>query len=241
MSLNTREIVLDTETTGLDPLDGHRLLEIGCVELINHIPTGSTYHQYINPERDVPAEAAAVHGITTEKVRDKPVFSQIFADFLDFIGDAQLVIHNAEFDMKFLNHELRAVGHAGLSMKRVTDTLQIARKKFPGSPASLDALCRRFNIDNSNREYHGALLDSELLAEVYLEMMGGRQHGLGLAAEAAETGSDKALSPGGAISVQAVKNRPFREARPHNASDEELAAHKALLDELTDPIWAGRA
>ncbi len=176
-----REIVLDTETTGMDPLEGHRLVEIGCVELENHLPTGRTYHQYINPERDVPLEVVAVHGLTTERLAKEPTFGEIVGDFLDFIGeDSRLVIHNAEFDMKFINAELKMFGFPAVQPKRVFDTLTLARQKFPGSPANLDALCRRFNIDNSNRTLHGALLDSELLAEVYLELLGGRQQGLGI-------------------------------------------------------------
>lgn len=216
----------------MDPSQGDRIVEIGGVELINHIPTGRTFQVYINPEREVPAEATAVHGITNEFLADKPVFSQIYTDFLDFIAGAKLVIHNAEFDMKFINWELKKVGHKAISWSIVTDTLAIARKKFPGSPASLDALCRRFGIDNTNRVYHGALLDSELLAEVYLELMGGRQHGLGLA--------DNAL--GASVSSGSAQNfskasRPFREPRSFAPSPEELAAHEALLDRLKGPLW----
>ena len=183
-----REIVLDTETTGFEPGEGHRIVEIGAIELFNHLPTGRTYHQYINPERGMPVGAFEVHGIGHDilevpgkavpggvTLKDKPVFARVGKAFLDFIGDAQLVIHNAAFDMKFLNHELERVGLPGLPFARATDTLMIARTKFPGSPASLDALCRRFGIDNSMREKHGALLDSEILAEVYLELIGGRR------------------------------------------------------------------
>lgn len=228
-----REIVLDTETTGMEPSEGHRLVEIGCLELVNHIPTGHTWHHYINPERDVPAEAVAVHGLSFDKLRDKPFFSQLYTDFLEFIGDATLVIHNAEFDLKFLNAELKAVGHAGLAGRKVVDTLQIARRKFPGSPASLDALCRRFNIDNSNRELHGALLDSELLAEVYLELLGGRQHGLGLGAENKSTQGNL----GQVVSAQAGRTKTQRPPRPHAPSAEEQAAHEKFLDELKNPLW----
>ena len=228
-----REIVLDTETTGMDPSTGDKLVEIGCVELDNHVPTGKTYHQYINPERDVPAEAVAVHGLSYDKLKDKPVFAQIYTEFLEFIGDARLVIHNAEFDMKFINAELKAVGHAPIPSARVTDTLAMARKKFPGSPASLDALCRRFGIDNSERTYHGALLDSELLAEVYLELMGGRQHGLSLAPEKAQAGGDK----DGPVSVTLQRDRPFREPRVFAPSEDELAAHEAMLDKMKEPVW----
>lgn len=228
-----REIILDTETTGMDPSQGDRLVEIGCVEVMNFVPTGRTYHIYINPERDVPAEAVAVHGLTVQFLKDKPVFSQIYTDFLDFVAEGHLVIHNAEFDMKFINAELKKVGHKPIPDKRVTDTLAIARKKFPGSPASLDALCRRFQIDNSGRELHGALLDAQLLAEVYLEMMGGRQHGLGLS-------QDGPLPSGDIISHQAVRQRQYREPRRFAPSAEEKAAHDELLKSITDPIWVKR-
>ncbi len=228
-----REIVLDTETTGMEPDEGHRLVEIGCVELVNQVPTGRHYHQYINPERDVPAEAVAVHGLTEAMLADKPVFAEIYADFLDFIGDGMLVIHNAAFDMKFINAELRTVGHAAVPAKQVTDSLQAAREKFPGSPASLDALCRRFDIDLSERDLHGALLDAQLLAEVWLELNGGRQHGLGFVADTQSSATASTLD-----TVKAA--RPYREPRAHAASEEELAAHQALLEKLTDPLWAGK-
>ncbi len=224
-----REIVLDTETTGLDPYDGHRIVEIGCVELNNHVPTGKTLHIYINPERDVPAEAAAIHGLTTKFLSDKPLFTQIFTDMIDFIGDARLVIHNAEFDLKFLNFELKTVGHGGLKNK-ILDTLPLCRQRFPGSPASLDALCRRFGIDNSGRDFHGALLDSQLLAEVYLELMGGRQHGLGLV-------EDRAAPVTDAVSVFATRERKARIPRIHLPTPEELMAHASLCKKLNDPIW----
>ncbi len=173
-----REIVLDTETTGLDPDTGDRIVEIGALELINHVPTGQTFHKYINPERAMSAEAEAVHGLGDTFLRDKPVFAAVVDDFLAFIDRSPLVIHNASFDLKFLNSELKRTGHLQLPPSRAIDTLAIARSRFPGSPASLDALCRRFGIDNSARTKHGALLDSEILAEVYLELIGGRQPGL---------------------------------------------------------------
>ena len=220
-----KEVVLDTETTGMDPSKVDRIVEIGCVELMNHIPTGRTLQLYINPEREVPAEAIAVHGITNEFLKDKPVFSQVYTELLEFIEGAKLVIHNAEFDMKFLNWELNNVGHKSLGWSNVVDTLAIARKKYPGSPANLDALCRRFGIDNTDRVYHGALLDSELLSEVYLELLGGRQHGLGLAAD--KTGP----------SAKIKADRPFREPRTFSPSAEELAAHEELLGKLKNPIW----
>jgi len=225
-----REIVLDTETTGFNPSEGDRMVEIGCIELVNHMPTGNHLQLYINPERDIPEEVIAIHGITNEFVKDKPTFSECYTDFIDFIGkDSKLVIHNAEFDMKFINYQLGKVGHPAISWSRVIDTLGMARKKFPGSPANLDALCRRFDIDNTERTYHGALLDSELLAEVYLELIGGRQHGLGLAAQ---------KSASAAQASQASKaNRKRREPRTFQISDTEKAAHAALLEKLNDPIW----
>ena len=223
----TREIVLDTETTGLDPQDGHRLVEIGCVELMNAVPTGRHLHIYLNPERDVPQEAVAVHGLTEKFLADKPFFAQVHTDLIDFLRDAPLVIHNAEFDLRFLNHELSAVGHPGIR-NRVVDTLALCRLQFPGSPATLDALCRRFNIDNAGRELHGALLDSQLLAEVYLEMMGGRQHGLGLAVIHAATGHPTDLSAG---------SRQTRQPRTFPVPVQELAAHAAMASLLTDAIW----
>ena len=187
-----KEIVLDTETTGLDPESGDRIVEIGAVELLGHVPTGNTYHKYINPEREVPKEAVDVHGLTEEFLRDKPIFGAIAQDFLAFIGDAKLVIHNAAFDLKFLNAELRWLGLPQIDEGRAIDTLEIARRRFPGSPASLDALCRRFGIDNSSRTLHGALLDSEILAETYLELIGGRQPDLLLAAKGGETPATEA-------------------------------------------------
>lgn len=223
-----REIVFDTETTGMDPATGDRLVEIGCVELENHIPTGRTYHQYLNPERDVPAEAVAVHGLTLEKLKNEPTFGEIVGDFLEFIGiDSKLIAHNAEFDMKFINAELKTFGFPAIESKRVVDTLVIARKKFPGSPASLDALCRRFNIDNTGRTLHGALLDSELLAEVYLELLGGRQRGLEIEPEKKKISSEKIV----------MAERKFREARIFEISAEEQQAHNKMLEDLKDPIW----
>lgn len=226
-----REIALDTETTGMDPFKGDRIIEIGAVELVNHLPTGKTCQLYIHPEREVPQDAIAVHGITNEFLKGKPIFSECYLDFMDFIGDdSVLVIHNAEFDMRFLNWELENVGHQPLKWDRIVDTLKIARQKFPGSPANLDALCRRFGVDNTGRTYHGALLDSELLAEVYLELLGGRQRGLGLMADAATAGD--------AAGATAQVARPYREPRPHAATAEELAAHEAFLGELIEPLWA---
>lgn len=227
-----REIVLDTETTGLNPYDNprHRIVEIGAVEVFNQVPTGKTYHQYIQPERDMPKEAFEVHGIGEEFLADKPVFAAIAQEFLDFVGDAKMVIHNAEFDMRFLNAELEWAGKPTLSNDQALDTLKIARRKFPGSPASLDALCRRFGIDNSAREKHGALLDSEILAEVYLELTGGKQPDFGLSqtkSSAAQQQDDN------------WRPRPRPNALPSRVSDTEKAAHAAFLDALgADALWS---
>lgn len=228
-----REIVLDTETTGLDPNSGDRIVEIGALELLNHMPTGKVYHQYINPQRDMPAEAFAVHGLSAERLSREPVFAKIAGAFLEFIGDAKLVIHNASFDMKFLNAELRAVGHAPLPQDRAIDTLMIARSRFPGSPAGLDALCRRFGVDNSAREKHGALLDSELLAEVYLELTGGRQPDL-VAALAPRPEAAKTDAPATSGWRPAQRPTPL----PPRLSEEEIALHHGFVATLGDnPLW----
>lgn len=225
-----REIVLDTETTGFEPSEGDRIVEIGCVELLNHLPTGRVYHQYINPERMMPESAFAVHGLGDEFLRDKPVFKFIAQEFLDFVGDARLVIHNASFDMKFLNAELGWAHKPKLPKSQALDTLAIARRKFPGSPASLDALCRRFGIDNSAREKHGALLDSEILAEVYLELIGGRQPDLVLDPNRSASGSSQ--------SADAWRPRPRENALPSRITAEETTAHDAFIDELGDgSVW----
>lgn len=226
-----REIVLDTETTGFDPQTGDRMVEIGAVELYNHMPTGQTYHQYINPERDMPQGAFEVHGLSEEFLRDFPVFREIARDFLEFIGNARLVIHNAKFDVPFLNAELGWCKLPHIPMERAIDTLDIARKKFPGSPASLDALCRRFAIDNSHRSLHGALLDSEILAEVYLELIGGRQPGLVLASThvSATIGGDAAGD---------WRPRPRPQPLPPRITIEEAAAHTALVEAMGDgALW----
>lgn len=225
-----REIVLDTETTGFDPNTGDRMVEIGAVELMNHMPTGNTYHQYINPERDMPQGAFDVHGLSAEFLRDFPVFRDIAKDFVDFIGDSKLVIHNAKFDVPFLNAELGWCGFAPIPMSQAIDTLNIARKKFPGAPASLDALCRRFGIDNSHRTLHGALLDSEILADVYLELIGGRQPGLVFATAQVNTAA-KAEDDG-------WRPRPRPNPLPSRLSKEEAAAHAAFVEGLGDgAIW----
>lgn len=224
-----REIVLDTETTGFEPEQGDRIVEIGAVELYNHLPTGRTYHQYINPERAMPQEAYEVHGLGDDFLRDKPVFARIAQEFLDFVQDAKLVIHNASFDMKFLNAELGWLKLPRLPMDQAIDTLAIARQKFPGSPASLDALCRRFNIDNSARTLHGALLDSEILAEVYLELIGGRQPDLVLA------GSSTGAAQGGEADWRAA---PRPKPLPPRISEAEAAAHQAMIDSLGEAaLW----
>ena len=224
-----REIVLDTETTGFEPESGDRIVEIGAVELINYVPTGRTYHQYINPERSMPDGAFQVHGLGDDFLKDFPVFKQVGQAFLDFIGDAKLIIHNAAFDMKFLNAELGWMGLPQIPMDRAVDTLAIARSKFPGSPASLDALCRRFGVDNSSREKHGALLDSEILAEVYLELIGGRQPTLVLAGQERQSASTDAGS---------WKARPRPTPLAPRLTDEERAAHRAHVEGLGDgALW----
>ena len=228
-----REIVLDTETTGLDPVHGDRLVEIGCVEVFNHIATGETYHQYVNPQRDMPAGAFAVHGLSEEFLSGHPVFAEVADAFLDFIGDDPLVIHNASFDMGFINAELRRLKRRELPMSQSVDTVRMARHRFPGAPASLDALCRRFYIDNSSRTYHGALLDAELLAEVYLELRGGRQPGLSLAAAEAGASSEATANEGEIPAPSA----DVRAARPHAATADEVAAHDAFVATLKEPMW----
>ncbi|WP_421696673.1 DNA polymerase III subunit epsilon [Aestuariivirga sp.] len=224
-----REIILDTETTGLDPSTGDRVVEIGAVELLDHLPTGRTFHVYINPERDMPREAEAVHGLSSAFLRDKPVFAAIAQPFLDFIGDATLVIHNASFDVAFLNAELGFLRLPSIPPERVVDTLHIARQKHPGAANSLDALCRRYGVDNSKRTKHGALLDSELLAEVYLELLGGRQTALIL--EAAVT---KRATTVIATQINIHRPRPL----PPRLTEEERIAHAAFVTSLGEyALW----
>lgn len=218
-----REIVLDTETTGLDPAEGHRIVELGAVELLNHLPTGRTFHAYINPERPMPAEALAVHGLDDAFLRDKPPFAAVAAGFVAFLGDARLIAHNAAFDVRFLDAEFARIGLPRIDPARVIDTRALALARFPGAPASLDALCRRFGVDNSARTKHGALLDSEILAEVYLELIGGRQPDFGLApAAAAPALRGPALS---------AAPRPQRRPRPlpPRITEAEAAAHAAFV------------
>ncbi|MFX0542330.1 DNA polymerase III subunit epsilon [Roseovarius sp. S4756] len=225
-----REIVLDTETTGFEPDQGDRIVEIGGVELLNHMPTGRTYHQYIDPKRAMPEDAFKVHGLGDDFLRGKPVFAEIADAFLEFVGDAKLVIHNAAFDMKFLNAELRWLNKRQLPWEQAIDTLAIARKKFPGSPASLDALCRRFNIDNGARTLHGALLDSEILAEVYLELIGGRQPGLILGQTQSQTSGMETQS--------SWRPAPRPTPLPARLTEAEAAAHEAFIETLGDaPLW----
>jgi DNA polymerase-3 subunit epsilon len=221
-----REIVLDTETTGLDPNQGHRIVEIGCIELLNHLPTGRHFHKYLNPECDISPEAVAVHGLSRERLSIEPVFAEIVQDFLDFIQDAQLIIHNADFDVGFINAELSRLGFPAIPATRATCTVKLTRRRFPGSPANLDALCRRFNIDNSGRSLHGALLDSQLLAECYVELLGGRQHGLALAAE-----------PVAHQHIAIEQSVITRAPRPHMPSEAELATHAAMVAGLKSALW----
>ena len=228
-----REIVLDTETTGLNPSGGDRIVEIGCIELSNHLATGNTYHQYVNPERDMPDGAFSVHGLSAEFLCKHPKFIEISDAFLEFIGNATLIIHNAKFDLSFINAELDRMGKPLLSGDRCVDTVNMARKKFPFAQASLDALCRRFKIDNSNRTLHGALLDAELLAEVYLQLIGGKQPDLILSNKSDKTA--EVLTDGG------VKANSIRKARPHSISKEESIAHEKFINDLKNSIWHGTA
>lgn len=227
---SNREIVFDTETTGFDPLTGDRLVEIGAVELINHVPTGKTYHQYINPEREVPEEVVKVHGLTTEYLKDFPVFAEIAQDWVDFIGeDGILVAHNASFDIKFINYELAKVGYEEYKWDRVIDTLEIAKNKFPGQRNNLDALCKRFNIDNSARTFHGALLDAQLLAEVYLELLGGAEPTMDLSSISKNVKKE---------SIGITEKKVYREPRVFSINDEELLAHRAFLEKnIKGALW----
>ena len=222
-----REIVLDTETTGLSPEEGDRVVEIGALELFHRVPTGEVWHSYINPERDMPAEAYRIHELSTEFLSDKPRFADIAEGFLEFVADAPLVIHNAPFDAGFLNAEFARLGLPPLAGERLVDTLQMARKRFAGAPNSLDALCTRFEIDKSERTLHGALVDCRLLAEVYLHLTGGRQPGLAFQAGSGSTAMDG----------QPQGSGPFRPPRPHAPTPEELAAHKAFIAGIKDPVW----
>ncbi|GAA0265860.1 DNA polymerase III subunit epsilon [Alteraurantiacibacter aestuarii] len=224
-----REIVFDTETTGLDPGSGDRLVEIGCVEMVNRVTTGQSFHAYCNPQRDMPLQAEQVHGLSAAFLSDKPLFADISQDLLAFIGDAPLVAHNAQFDFGFLNHELAACELDPIGLDRMIDTLAIARRRHPGAKHSLDALCSRYGVDRSQRVKHGALLDAELLAQVYVELTGGRQIGLELATQLEEE----------VVTIRSFTPRTgsFRAPRPHNASEQEIARHKEFLESLESPLW----
>jgi DNA polymerase-3 subunit epsilon len=226
---DVREIVFDTETTGLNPAGGDRIVEIGCVEIFNRVETGRHFHAYFNPDRPMPSEAEAVHGLTDIFLSDKPRFGERAEELLDFLGDCPLVAHNASFDFGFLNHELQHCGRSGVCTSRMVDTLMLARSRHPGAKHSLDALCTRFGVDRSQRVKHGALLDAQLLAQVYVELTGGRQIGLsrghGSATNEVET----------IVTVQI--ERMVREPRPHAPSDEERTRHRSFIERLTSPLW----
>lgn len=226
-----REIVFDTETTGLDPKTGDRMVEIGCVELVNLVPTGATFHAYYNPERDMPAGAEAVHGLSAAFLSDKPLFRDTAQEFLDFIGDLPMVAHNAGFDFGFINAELALCERELVSTSRMVDTVALARKRHPGAKLSLDALCSRYGIDRSHRVKHGALLDAELLAQVYVELRGGRQIGLELAADAPQA------EVAATIAVRQAPTGPRREPRPHSATAQELERHREFMAGIENPLW----
>lgn len=235
-----REIIFDTETTGLDPKTGDRMVEIGCIEMIGRVETGNTFHAFFNPERDMPPEAERVHGLSAAFLSTKPRFAETADELLAFLGDAPLVAHNAGFDFGFLNNELERIGRAPISLERMVDTVAIARKRHPGAKLSLDALCTRYGIDRSHRVKHGALLDAELLAQVYVELNGGRQIGLGLVD--AGTSGDSASDPPTTNApwhrpASDKPRRPPRPPRPHMASPEELERHQAFIADITNAIW----
>ena len=232
-----REIIFDTETTGFDPLSGDRLVEMGCIELVNRVPTGATYHCYYNPQRSMPAAAQAVHGLSEQFLSDKPLFADRVGELLEFLGDSNLVAHNARFDFGFLNHELGRCGRPEISLDRMVDTVVMARAAHPGAKHSLDALCSRYGIDRSHRVKHGALLDAELLAQVYIELTGGRQIGLGLA----ETDISVDSAPADSVSVEAVTSRPQRPPRIFTPLSEELERHRLFVQSLNDPLWGSEA
>lgn len=235
-----REIVLDTETTGLDPAEGHRIVEIAAVELLNYLPTGRTFHRYLNPQRDVPADAVAIHGLDDAFLRDKPLFSDVVAEFTSFIAGGRLVIHNAAFDIRFLNAELARTGHPALKLQEAVDTLMIARGRYPGSPASLDALCRRFGVDASARVKHGALLDCELLAEVYLELVGGRQPDFALDSGAARP--DAKATEQHAVKSGTDLPAQRREPLPPRLTEAEANAHAEMVRTLGEgALWLRHA
>jgi DNA polymerase-3 subunit epsilon len=224
-----REITLDTETTGLNPSEGHRIIEIGAIELINKTPTGKVFHYYLNPERDVPAEAQRIHGISTEFLQDKPLFHTVVDEFIEFIGDSKIVIHNVQFDRKFIEHELKSIDKKLFKPEQYFCTLDFSRKKFPGQANNLDALCKRLNVDNSKRDFHGALLDATLLADVYVELMGGKQVAIDL------TSQKKVVQKTEGKVIKAEKK--FIEPREFNLSDEEVNAHTEFLKKIKNPLW----
>ncbi|WP_159979863.1 MULTISPECIES: DNA polymerase III subunit epsilon [unclassified Novosphingobium] len=224
-----REIIFDTETTGFDPKNGDRMVEIGCIEMINRVATGQSYHAYFNPQRSMPAEAEAVHGLSDAFLADKPLFAASAQDFLDFIEDSPMIAHNANFDFNFINAELALCNMPIVSRDRMVDTVALAKVRHPGAKLSLDALCSRYGIDRSHRTKHGALLDAELLAQVYVELRGGRQIGLELVAETTKIVTE--------IKVLNTKDRIFRQPRPHAATEEELVAHAAFLKSVDTPLW----
>jgi DNA polymerase-3 subunit epsilon len=228
-----REVIFDTETTGLDPKTGDRMVEIGCVEMIGRVETGRSFHAYFNPERDMPIEAERVHGLSAAFLSTKPRFADQVDELLEFLGDAPLVAHNAGFDFGFLNNELERIGRAPISMERMVDTVQIARRKHPGAKLSLDALCTRYGIDRSHRVKHGALLDAELLAQVYVELTGGRQIGLGLVESESVTVETNVVH----IAGPAAAARPVRPPRPHAATPDELERHRAFIAGIDNAIW----
>lgn len=229
-----REIVFDTETTGLDPRSGDRMVEIGCIEMVNLVPTGQTFHAYFNPQRDMPAGAEAVHGLSAAFLSDKPLFGDLAEELIAFLGESPLVAHNAGFDFGFLNAELEACGRDAVCMSRMVDTVTIAKKRHPGAKLSLDALCSRYGIDRSHRVKHGALLDAELLAQVYVELKGGRQIGLELAAEIA---SRDVAAPIEFVAVRQAPEGPRRVPRPHAASAAELERHRKFMSGIENPLW----
>ncbi len=231
-----REVIFDTETTGLDPKTGDRMVEIGCIEMIGRVETGRTFHAYFNPDRDMPVEAERVHGLSAAFLSTKPRFAELAEELLEFLGDSNLVAHNAGFDFGFLNNELELCGRTPISMDRMVDTVAIARKRHPGAKLSLDALCTRYGIDRSHRVKHGALLDAELLAQVYVELTGGRQIGLGLADAPANTPALGQPTPNAPWHRPAT-DKPRREPRPHVASPEELERHAAFIAEIKGAIW----
>ena len=231
-----REIIFDTETTGLDPKTGDRMVEIGCVEMVGRVETGKTYHAYYNPERDMPSAAEAVHGLSIDFLSTKPLFSETADELLEFLGDAPLVAHNAGFDFGFLNAELARIEREPIAMDRMVDTVALARKKHPGAKLSLDALCTRYGVDRSHRVKHGALLDAELLAQVYVELTGGRQIGLELAAEVTPVAAEAIDAAERA--VRKPVGKPYREPRAHEPTAAELARHQEFIAGIKGAIWA---